>query len=110
MKKQSAEILLGLYKKMKEQKIEAEQLCNFNTKRIIEIETYLKLIHEKEDENYNVFSPRKVETEFKYQMEESGKEKTECLCKKRYYENRITEIREYIYELDKLIKLEDLKG
>ena len=109
MKKQSADILNKLYRKLNSQIDEAKKYEIYNAERIEEINEYLNSINEKEDINYNVFSPRKIESDFQYQINESNKEKEECEKKKDYYNNRYCELKEYAYELERILKLEDIR-
>lgn len=109
MKKQSADILNKLYRTLFSQIEEAKKCEKYNFERIEEINAYLNAINEKEDINYNLFSPRKVESEFKYQIDESNKEKEECETKKNYYNKRYCELKEYAYEIERILKLEDIR-
>lgn len=109
MKKQSSDIIISLYNSLRNQLEEANRGIKSNEDRIVEIEYYINEIRSKEDENFNIFSPRKIESEYKYQIEESIKEKKECENKLTYFKSRYTEFNDYIYQVERVLKLEDIK-
>ena len=109
MKKQSSDILINLYNVLRIEMDDSNRCIKYNENRIGEINCYLDEIRIKDDENYNIFSPRKIESEYKYQIEESLKEKKDCENKLQYYKKRSIELKDYIYQIERVLRLEEIK-
>ena len=90
------EELIGLLSKLNAEKNDIQKEIDDNTLQIIEARSYAKEILDREEEDFKVFSPRKIEDIYKEELEKSNVKQTD-------YENRNQLLVEKIEKLDSII-------
>ncbi len=77
-----------------------QNLFNQNLLKIEKVDSYLKDLAEKEDEDFRVFSPRSIDSVYKNRIEAESAQKAHCEEENKVYKERIDKLDEQIKKIN----------
>ncbi len=77
-----------------------QNLFNQNLLKIEKVDSYLKDLAEKEDEDFSVFSPRSIDSVYKNRIEAENTQKAHCEEENKVYKERIDKLDEQIKKIN----------